>query len=99
MVSLSKGSYLKSVLGFGWQRQASAAVIDGCDEVLGTTESERPVTDRLDLIVHTLNCSIGTAASGPSQDARQVGPKHTGELFERLQLRAHGRREWIHLRR
>ena len=40
-------------------------MIDGCDEVLGTAESERAVTDGLDLVVHTLDRTVGKPGLGP----------------------------------
>lgn len=45
-------------LPHGGQRQPSTAVIDCRDESLGAAESERTVTDRLDLVVHAFNGSV-----------------------------------------
>ena len=66
-------------------------MIDGSDEVLGAAETERPVTDRLDLVVHALNRCVGDADRGPGKNPIKMGAQHLGELLESLQLRAHGR--------
>lgn len=55
----------KVQLTFDGQRQASAAVIDGCDDVLSCTESKRAMADGFDLVVHSLNGAIGDALLGP----------------------------------
>jgi probable HAF family extracellular repeat protein len=46
---------------FDRERKARAAVIDGRDEVPCAAESERTMTDRLDLVVHSLHSAIGKA--------------------------------------
>jgi hypothetical protein len=46
---------------------ASAAVIDGCDEVFGAAESEGPATDRFDLVVHALNGSVRKSSFGQTR--------------------------------
>ena len=48
----------KVQLAFDGQWQTSAAMIDGCNEVLGGAESKRAMADGFDFVVHSLHCSI-----------------------------------------
>jgi len=52
------GSSPKSVISARQAGEARAAVIDGCDEVLGRSESERAVADGFDLVVHSFDGSV-----------------------------------------
>src|SRR5712692_375634 len=81
----------KVQLAFDRQRQASAAVIDGCDEVLGGTKSKGAMADGFDLVVHSFNGTVGDSMVGPRQDSIEVGAEHAHELLKGLQARTHGR--------
>ena len=65
-------------------------MIDGCNEIRAAAESERSVTDRLDLVVDTLHGPVGKSRLGPGENSIQVGPNHAYESFKRLQPRPHG---------
>jgi hypothetical protein len=47
------------------------------------------VIDRLDLVIHALNGSVGKPGFYPGEDSIQVRPEHSHQFLERLQLRPH----------
>ena len=49
------------------------------------------MTDRFDLVIHTLNGSVGESRFGPGENSVQVRAEHSHEFLERLQPRSHGR--------
>src|SRR5215472_6752896 len=65
-------------------------MINGGDEVLGAVEPEGAVADRLDLVVHSLYSSVGESDPGPWQSSVQMGPQHTHESLERIELGSYG---------
>ena len=66
-------------------------MIDVCDEVFGRPESEGSMADGLNLVVHSLDCSVRKPDLSPGEDSIEMAPQHTREFLERLQLRAHRR--------
>jgi len=65
-------------------------VIDGCDEILSGAEPERTVAHRLDLIVHSLDGSVGEPDPGPWQNTVQRRPQQAHESLERIEPGSHG---------
>jgi len=67
------------------QRESRTAVVDVRDIRPGRPEAERPMTDRLHLVVHALQRAIRHPERGPGQDPVAVGADGFRQLLEGLE--------------
>ncbi len=72
---------------------AGAAEVDERDERGGGVEAEAAVADEADAAVEAFEASVGEAEADRGEDALSVAADRAGELDERSELRARGRRE------
>lgn len=62
--------------------EARTTVIDSCDIRPGRPVAIGPMTDRLNLVVHTLYGPVGDPDTGPGQYPVEMRPEHPGQRLE-----------------